>query len=436
MGWIKRLLIATLIGIFSGVGYSATVDTSSPEVVGLLQAVDKGVPHATQVLEQAVNINSGSLNLAGVKRVGDLFAAEYKKLGFDVSWIDGAEFERAGHLVASYGEQGPKLLLIGHLDTVFASDSPFQQAEHIDDNHIKGPGITDMKGGDAVMLLALSALAETGLLDKLQVRVVLTGDEELRGKPYDIANAAMVDAAKWADYAIGFEDGDSDPETAVVGRRGAGSWYLKVTGKPAHSSQIFREDIGEGAILELARILGDWRQALRGEVNLTFNPGVVVAGTEVSLDSASGRGEAFGKSNVISQIAEASGDIRAMTPRQLQRSEQLMRKVLEDSLPHTAASLVVNEGYPPMPVTPGNEALLQQYSEVSQALGYGPVKAVDPRRAGAADISFAAAYVKGAIDGLGLLGEGGHTVDEVADMRLLPQQAKRAALLMYQLAGE
>lgn len=400
----------------------------------LVQAVDTGVPGAARLLEEAVNINSGSMNFAGVRRVGEIFAREFEALDFETRWVDGEEFGRAGHLVASRGGSGPRILLIGHLDTVFAVDSSFQRFERVDADHVKGPGITDMKGGNVVMLLALSALRDAGLLDELQLRVVLTGDEELRGKPHELANAALLEAARWADIAIGFEDGDGDPETAVVTRRGASGWRLEVTGKPAHSSQIFREDIGDGAVFELARILRQWREALREETNLTFNPGVVVAGTEAELDASGGQGRAFGKSNVIAQTALVNGGIRAVSPAQLERAQRLMADIAADHSPHTSASLTFSSGYPPMAATEGNRALLTMFSDISEQLGYGPVRAVDPRRAGAADISFAAGHVAQAIDGLGLMGEGGHTVDEVADMRTLPMQAKRAAILLYRLS--
>lgn len=415
---------------------SAPALALDPVESAVAEAVDGATAHYTGVLERSVNINSGSMNFPGVRRVGELFANEFEALGFTTEWVDGASFNRAGHLVARRGTQGPRVLLIGHLDTVFASDSPFQRFEVVDEHHTAGPGIADMKGGNVVMLLALSALAEAGVLDELQLAVVLTGDEELRGRPLELANAALVDAARWADVALGFENGDNDPGTVAVARRGSTNWRLEVTGKPAHSSQVFREDIGDGAAFELARILSAWREALRNEENLTFNPGALAAGTDVSLDPTSGRGEVFGKSNVIARSALVNGGIRAVSPEQLRRAQDVMQRVAASNSPHTSAVLTFSEGYPPMPATAGNRQLLALYSAVSEDLGYGPVAPVDPRRAGAADISFAAAHVEQAIDGLGLLGSGGHTVDEAADMRLLPQQAKRAAILLLRLARQ
>ncbi|MDX1569823.1 MAG: M20/M25/M40 family metallo-hydrolase [Xanthomonadales bacterium] len=402
----------------------------------MIQFVDAHMAEAEALLERSVNINSGTMNFSGIRAVAELLEPEFVSLGFEVSWYDGADFERAGHLLAMRDGKAaaPKVLLIGHLDTVFEPDSPFQAYERLDATHAKGPGTTDMKGGNLVMLYALRALDAAGVLDDLSVRVVLTGDEERRGHPLDLATRPLIDAAVWADVAIGFEDGDSDPKTAVTARRGASGWSLVVTGKPAHSSQVFRDDIGYGAIYELARILDQFRTALEGEPNLTFNPGLIVGGTEAELDQGTARGSAFGKTNVIAEIARAEGDIRAVSPEQLAMARERMEAIVGENLAHTEARIEFEDGYPPMAPTPGNQRLLALYDQVSRDLGFGPVQAVDPRRAGAADISFAANHVEMALDGIGLMGSGGHTLDEVADLETFPMQIKRAALLLYRLA--
>jgi len=435
---IKSALLALTLLALPLHGMSATNPLAALDLQeqAIAAAVVAREPQALALLKQTVNINSGTKNLAGVEAVGRVFAAALSQLDFTTNWIDGADFERAGHLVASYGSTGTRLLLIGHLDTVFAADSGFQVWERIDENYVRGPGITDMKGGNVVMLLALTALKDAGLLDSVQVRVVLTGDEESRGSPMQIANRALIDAAIWADYAIGFEDGDGDPTTAVVSRRSAGNWTLEVSGKPAHSSQIFREDVGYGAIFESTRILDGWRESLAAVPNLTFNPGRISGGTQVIIDVSGNRDTAFGKNNVIAQTARVSGGIRADSAQQLEMAIAKMSAIASDSLPHTTATFSFAPGYPPMARTSGNLDLLARYTQISKALGYGEVLAVDPRRAGAADISFAAEHVRGAIDGLGLMGSGGHTVEETADIRTLKQQAQRAALLFYQLGQE
>ncbi len=426
----------TMILCFAAI-YSLSVQASSAidEVqLKISSVVDAEMVQAQQLLKKAVQINSGTMNFSGVRKVGQLFNDELKKIGFVTQWVEGSAFNRAGHLFAERGDKGIKLLLIGHLDTIFASDSNFQAYQELPDNKVKGPGITDMKGGDVVMVQALRALKAAGVLDKLSIQVVMTGDEEKRGTPHSIANKVLIDAAKWADIAIGFEDGDGKPETAVIARRGAVIWYLDVSGKPAHSSQIFREDIGYGAILETSRILNSFRECLESEPALTFSPGVIVGGTDVELNRLTGRGSTFGKNNVIPRSVKVSGGIRATSPQQLVMAQQKMQAIVAANLSHTKAVLSFEEGYPPMAPRQSNYQLLEIYNQISIDLGYGEVRAVNPRLAGAADISFAANHVAMSIDGLGLMGEGGHTDNEIADMDTFSMQIKRAALLMYRLA--
>ena len=407
----------------------------SPLERRITASVDAGVPASIALLERAVDINSGTMNLEGVRKVGALFDSAFGSLGFDTEWKSGAAWGRAGHLVArrTGNGQGPKVLFIGHLDTVFENDSPFQRFERLGADSARGPGSTDMKGGNVVMLLALRALGDAGLLDRMQITVVLMGDEEDSGEPLSLARADLVEAARWADIAIGFEDGDDDPRTAVIGRRGVMDWTLRTSGTPSHSSQIFQPEVGSGAIYEAARILATFRDSLAGEPNLTFNPGVIVGGTTVQLDPVTRRGTAFGKTNVVAESTIVAGDIRTLTPDQLARAQARMQAIVARHYPGTGAVLEFAEGYPPMAPTDGNRRLLAMVDRASRDLGAGPVTAVDPARAGAADVSFAADYVEMAVDGMGLLGRGGHTVEETADLTTLPLQAKRVAVVLARM---
>lgn len=400
----------------------------------LIQAIDANLTEASSLLEKTVNINSGTFNLEGVTAVGKVFQQEFDALGFDTRWLDGSEFDRAGHLIARHGHTGPKILMIGHLDTVFAKDDPFTAFTPLSEEWVAGPGITDMKGGNVIILEVLRALKKANVLEKLQVWVVLTGDEEASGRPLEKSKAALVEAAKWADIALGFEDGDSNIKTAVVARRGSVTWELQVTGRPAHSSQIFSDEVGYGAIFELARILDGFRQQLDGLGKLTINPGIVLGGTTLEYSAGTASGVVFGKSNVVAKDVYVRGGLRALTPQELATAKARMQKLVEDNLKHTQAKLVIGDGYPPMAPTQGNYALLRKYSEVSEKLGYGKVVAVNPSKAGAADISFAAEHVAMALDGLGLMGAGGHTKDERADMSSLRKNMHKAALLMYQIS--
>jgi len=398
--------------------------------------VDAHNAEALALVERLVNINSGTWNFDGVREVGRVLRAELDGLGFRTEWMDGAPWQRAGHLVAERaGKPGsPRVLLIGHLDTVFERDSPFQTFERVGRTEARGPGLIDMKGGDVVMLQALRALAAAGVLNELTVAVVMTGDEEAPGRPLAASRAALVNAARGALAAIGFEDGPGDPRFAVTSRRGTASWTLRVSAATAHSSQVFRSDIGPGAIFEASRILNGFRERLAGEEHLTFNPGIIVGGTDAQHVPAEARGTAAGKDNVVAANAVVTGDLRALSREQFDRAKRAMAEVTSASLPHTKGTLTFDDGYPPMAPTEGNARLLELYSRVSEGLTLGRVAAVNPDRAGAADVSFAAGVASMAIDGAGLMGRDGHTPQETADLTTLPTQTKRAAVLLLRLA--
>lgn len=405
--------------------------TSTERAIG--SAVDTHNAEALALLERIVNINSGTMNFAGVRQVGDVLRSEFDSLGFVTRWVDGAAFHRAGHLIAEHPGPGPKILLIGHLDTVFEPSSPFQSFERLNDSTAKGPGVIDMKGGDVIILYALKALKDGGLLDRMNVAVVFDGDEEEAGEPQSVARAALVATAKGASVALGFEDGAGDPKTAVISRRSAGSWNLRTTGLPAHSSQIFKPDVGAGAVYEASRILSEFYTSLSKEPYLTFNPGMILGGTLVKSDTTGTDGSAAGKRNVVAEHAEVFGDLRTLSPEQHARAKKTMQAIVARHLPKTTAEITFDDGYPPMAPTAGNKRLLAMYDKASRDLGLGSVVAVDPSRAGAADVSFVAGVVPMLIDALGLSGHDDHTDKETADLRMLPSQTKRAALLMYRL---
>jgi glutamate carboxypeptidase len=388
---------------------------------------------AIALLEQIVNINSGTMNFAGVRQVADVLRPHFAALGFQVRWEDGAAFGRAGHLIAEHPGPGRHVLLIGHLDTVFEPNHPFQRFERIDAQTVRGPGTSDMKGGLVVALAALTALRETKALDGMHITVALMGDEEDSGQPLSLARASLVEAAKAADVAIGLENGADDPKAALTARRGYTGWQIDVKARSAHSSQIFTDDVGTGAIYELARILHTFYDELHGEELLTFNPGLAAGSTQVKFDPQALHVEAFGKDNIVAPVAVATGDLRTISAEQLERTKERMRKIVAASLPHAAATITFNDSGPPMPPTEGNRQLLSMYDAVSRDLGFGEVSAVDPRRAGAADISYAADHVEMAIDGIGLLGRGNHTPEEVADLRTFQVQAQRLAVLLMRL---
>jgi len=434
--FISFFVLSLCLLAFSGKGVaSQTLDSNESAIVAWSES---HTGEAIDLLEKLVNINSGSLNQQGVKDVGAVLRTELDELGFVTRWVDmPAEMQRGGHLFGEHaGNRGKKILLIGHLDTVFEPDDAFQTFKR-DGSKATGPGIEDMKSGDVIIIYALKALQAAGVLDGVQVMVAFTGDEELTGKPLSVSRKDLIEAGQWADVALGFEAGidSGGKEWATIARRSASNWCLEVTGRQAHSAGIFNERTGAGAIFEAARILNSFYEEVRGEQYLTFNAGTIMGGTEVSADCTKPEGHVFGKTNVVPNRAVVRGGMRTISQDQLDRARDAMRDVVARSLPVTEASISFIDSYPPMAPTEGNKALSEMLSQINQDLGRDAMPILDAARRGAADISFVAPYTDG-LAGMGAYGKGGHTPNESLELDSIPIAIQRAAILIYRLSQQ
>jgi glutamate carboxypeptidase len=418
---------------------AAASETLSDDERRLAEWIDAHAEDAIGLLAETVNIPSGTMNLQGVRAVGRVMDRELNAVGLTTEWVDmPADMNRAGHLIGRQDGDGKKFLLIGHLDTVFETDDglkPFARKSDGASDIATGHGVYDMKAGNVIIAYALRALRSIGALDGIPIVVVYTGDEERSGKPLSISREHLVEAGKWADIALGFEEAMYFDETdwATVARRSSSGWTLTVSGKQSHSSRIFNEETGAGAIFEAARILNAFYDEVRGEKHLTFNAGNIQGGTEVDYDSSRSRGSAFGKTNVVPRSVIVNGGIRTISEDQLQRARAAMTAIVATNYPHTNATIEFNEGYPPMSPTAGNIALQKELSAINIALGRNDMPPLDPSKRGAADISFVAPYAD-ALAGLGGIGGGGHTPDEYLQLSSLPLAIKRAAILIHRLS--
>jgi len=401
----------------------------------IIKKVTVNTSESIDFLKKVVNINSGTMNHKGVKEVGMVFKEAYDQIGFKTDWIDMADVNRSGHLFAEIsGSKGKKLLLIGHLDTVFEENSPFQEFSMVNDSIAHAPGGNDMKGGDVIILYALKALSDNDLLKNTQIIVAYTGDEESTGKPLDISRKDLIEASKKSDIALGFET-STGFGYATVARRGSSGWKVEVKGKRAHSSGIFNKRVGAGAIFEMSRILNEFYNEVKGEEYLTFNPGVILGGTQLSFESALSKGTAFGKSNVVAQTAVVKGGLRFISEDQKEKTREKMRAIVANNLPHTSAEISFTDSYPSMGPTEGNNALLNVLNQVSLDLNQGEIVAYDPGKRGAADVSFVAAYVD-CLDGLGTMGTGAHTPQETVNLNTIEALTQRTAILIYRLINK
>ncbi|MCF2515840.1 M20/M25/M40 family metallo-hydrolase [Sphingomonas sp. G124] len=404
----------------------------------MIRNVDAEQERTLAMLEKWVNQNSGSLNLDGVTKVGAMLRSELEPLGFKVQWIDMRETGRAGHILATHkgNGRGKRLLLIGHLDTVFEPDSPFQRWERRGNEGV-GPGAGDDKGGMAVIIASLRAMHAAGTLNNADIEVMLTGDEEDNGNPISIARRDLVAAGKRADATLDFEGlaqaGGAD--VGSIARRSSGAWTVTVTARPGHSSGIFSAGSGDGAIYELARIIDTFRSELQ-EDKLTFNVGLIGGGQTAELDAGKIRIAATGKTNIIPAIAVARGDLRALSQDQIERTKTKMQAIVARPLPGATAKIEFDpDEYPPMAPTEGNRALLARLNSVNADMGLEQMGELDPAMRGAGDISFVARDVDGLV-GLGPAADGEHAPGERVDIASIWRQAKRAAILMSRLSRE
>jgi len=409
----------------------------------VIDYIDANMPRAIALLKESVNINSGTLNIAGVKKVGEIFAREFEKANFKTQWISMPDsLRRAGHLVATTGfnneavvKNNPKrkkLFLIGHLDTVFEPDMPANPFTMLNDSTATGQGVNDMKGGDVVMIIALQALHAQGLLKDADIIAYLTGDEEHAANPREISRGDFIERAKQTDIALAFE-GANGLNSVATARRGASGWSLNVKGKTGHSAGVFTPNAGYGAIYEAARIVNEFRVQLSTEKYLTFNPGVFIGGSEMNYDASKSSGAAIGKTNIISPSATVTGDLRFLTEEQKINARKKMSAIVANNLAGTKATIKFTDGIPSMAPTEGNNKLLEVISGVTKDMGLGVTMAGDPGSRGAGDISYIAAYVD-CIDGLGASGKGAHAPGETINLKELPFLIKRAALTIYRLS--
>jgi glutamate carboxypeptidase len=422
----KHHLIELLIIAFISFAPATSAQTLNAAERAISDYIDKHNAEAVSLLETTVNIESPTEDLTGVKNVGLLLKKEFEAIGMTAKWIEmPPDMKRAGHLLAeTRGTKGKRILLLGHIDTVLRGEK-----FRIDGNRAYGTGIGDMKGGDVVLFQALKALHAFGALKDTQIIVMLTGDEENSGDPVEISRGDMIAAAKRSDLALSFEAAVGN--TATVGRRGASSWHLEIEAKTGHSSGIFSQGAGFGAIYEASRILNEFREKLGGEKYLTFNPSLIVGGT--TAETANAAGSATGKTNVIPAKVIVNGDLRFISEEQKEVARAKMREIVAKSLPGATAKITFDDGIPAMTPNEGNYTLLKQLDQVSKDLGSGAVEALDPGQRGAGDIAFISNTIPG-LDGIGMGGsQNSHAKGESANISSMPMLTKRASILIYRL---
>jgi glutamate carboxypeptidase len=422
------LTLATLVGFRSALA----AEQSEPPLTNLeLEIVAWLAQQESEMvgfLEDITSINSGSFNKQGMEQLTGIFAAEFSDLGFATSRLPGGaidvphcpnsslDFDVADHLLATRAGSGARLLLMGHMDTVFPSDSPFQEFS-LENGVIRGPGVFDMKGGLVVMLFALKALDEFDLLEGKTVTVLLNSDEEIGSLS---SRQHLEQQARQHDYGLVFEGSVSNNQ--IRQRKGLGQARLVVHGRASHAGAAHQD--GRSAIRELAYKIIEIEDMTDYETGVTVNVGLVSGGEA---------------RNMVAPCAEAYVDLRYPLPQQGEAARQQFEEIAASlySVPPDSADvsseLWVNLHRPPKIPTPASDRLLDRTIAIGALLGE-QIGVADS--GGGTDGSLTQAAGLPTLDSLGLIGSGGHSQREQVELDSFVQTTRRAAILIHRLLNE
>lgn len=424
----KSLLLASLTFLPWSLTSAQVEPAISSEEQQLVDWVQAQEAEMIGLLERITNINTGSLNKAGVDELAALFASELRELGFSTSSLPGDVIEMpscpgsdytidvADHLLATRNGNSSRLLLMGHLDTVFPLESPFQTFRREADT-MYGPGVADMKGGLVIMLYALKALAEFGHLDAIDMTVLLNSDEEMGSLS---SRKYLEEQARVHDWGLVYESSGTNNLTRQ--RKGLGQARFVVNGRASHAGGAHER--GRSAIKELAYKIVEIENMTDYETGVTVNVGIVSGGEA---------------RNTVAPCAEALIDLRYPEPQQgldaAAQFESIFSQVYSypvDSGEITTDSWI-NLHRPPKIPTEESDYLMDKARDIGRLLGQ-ELGVTDS--GGGTDGSLTQAVGLPTQDSLGVAGTGAHSNREEARVSSLVERAQLSAVLIRRLAME
>ena len=372
-------------------------------------------------------INSGTSNLEGIKKVADYFGAyfsgtadssgEIQSQSREHTDISGNKIkEEFGNLLSfKKRTKAPiQVLLVGHMDTVFPLSHSFQTPKKLDENTLLGPGVADMKGGILVMLTALQAYEASNHSNQLGWRVILNADEETGSHG---SAETLVQAAAKADLGLIYEPALADG-TLSRARKGSGNFTIVATGQAAHAGREYEQ--GRNAIMGLYSAAQKLEQLTELENGITINIARISGGT------------AF---NVVPAAAVLQFNVRCQSVEQQQQLDAKMKEVIHETAQQSEVALEISGGFsrPPKSISPANQLLMDWVVESGKQLD------IDVRfkdTGGCCDGNNLAAVGLPNVDTLGVLGGQIHTADEFMLINSLTERAKLSLNILQKISKE
>lgn len=428
---IKTTLLAatTLIGLGLNACALSTevvpIETSlSKAELAMVAWVDERQELILNELSKHVDMNTGTGNIDGLDQYRNLLETELSSLGLatqthsstplDVLTCEGGQVKIAHHLSATLnGGDGQKVLINGHMDTVFSAGDEFQSLKIEEDGTLKGPGVADMKGGIVIMLNALRAIKEQGLLTDVNLTVLFNSDEEIGS----LGSRDLIEAmAKRHDIGLVFEGSYNNVVTRA--RKGLGQARIRVTGRESHAGGAHED--GVSANLELAHKIVNIEALTDYSEKLTVNTGVMMGGE---------------KRNTVPGCADAYVDMRFPTLAGGDKLKAGIEKIANTrytsnakypNLPKTESWAVLHR--PVKPEHPVVDELIAEAMGISALVG-API--VGTRYSGGGtDGSIAQSVGLPTMDSLGMDGKGAHSSREMSSVKSLIERTKLAAIML------
>lgn len=423
---LKHSLICAVFASLSLTVSTASVQSAvlSNQELKMIEWVDQHQDEILAELKVHVEINTGTANISGLNQYRQLLSNNLSALGFDtqtyssndidVLSCSGGDVQIADHLVARRtGSSSNRVLMNGHMDTVFSKDDEFQTLTIEENGVLKGPGVADMKGGVVIMINALRALQAQGLLDQTNVTVLFNSDEEIGSLG---SRSLIEDLAREHDIGLVFEGTYNNLATRA--RKGLGQARLRVIGRESHAGGAHED--GVSATLELVHKIIEVEKLTDYDRNVTVNTGVMSGGE---------------KRNTVPGCAEAYIDMRFPSLKegqQLQQSiEQIASRAVVNNAKYPALPKIESWSVlhrPVKPQSPAVDALIAQAMALSELIGQ-PITGTR-YSGGGTDGSIAQAVGLPTMDSLGVDGKGAHSSREESTVQSLIARTKLAAIML------